>query len=553
MLKPAVGYYRMSRDDQETSIPDQRAAVRKWAKANGWQIIDEYLDEGISGDATEKRAAFQKMVHDAPSGKFQAIIVWEIGRLGRFDAIEGGYWLYQLRQAGVQIISLDRGVLDWHDFAGRIVWSVEQEAKHGFLVGLARDVSRGKLKAAREGKWMGGKPPYGYRAENGRLIVHSQEAIVVKRLYAEYLAGRSLRGITERLNAEQIPAARGGPWVAASVRLILRSPLYLGKLVYNRINAGKYAQTVSGDVHHKRGGPGTSKRRTRYVFNDPREWVVIESAHDPLIDPATFDSVLERMELRRGGTAPYRNGGAFVFTGLIRCGKCGNRMSGAMVKGSVFWICDGWKKRGRSVCDRNTVRQDELLELVFSAIARKYVSARTAAKIRAMAQKGPDDAWRESLAAARKLAAEADASVAGLKERLCQVDREFVPVIQEKLRHALTQQAAARKALAEAERPQHVIAMEQDREREELIRMFRELAKSHATDPILCRVLLQKSAVEIRVWSDGEPAGKRTIWHFSRGAITIPAPGSALLVNNDRSFETSGVIRFRGKKAKRTG
>ena len=97
-LIPAVVYYRMSTDKQDASITQQRIAVEKYAKEHGYRIVREYIDEGISGDATEKRFEFQRMIRDASGGTFQAIIVWDQDRFGRFDSIEAGHWIHPLRQ-----------------------------------------------------------------------------------------------------------------------------------------------------------------------------------------------------------------------------------------------------------------------------------------------------------------------------------------------------------------------------------------------------------------------------------------------------------------------
>ena len=88
----AVTYYRMSRDRQETSIADQQKAVHAYAAKHGYQIVREYKDEGISGDATEKRVEFQKMIRDAGERKdFAVVLCWDQDRFGRFDPLEAGY------------------------------------------------------------------------------------------------------------------------------------------------------------------------------------------------------------------------------------------------------------------------------------------------------------------------------------------------------------------------------------------------------------------------------------------------------------------------------
>lgn len=107
----AVAYYRMSSDKQETSIPDQSGAIRARIAKDGHKITEEYRDDGISGDDTAKRLGFQRMIADAKAGRFDLIYVWDLSRLGRFDVLEGGFWLKPLRDAGVQIVTLDRGLL----------------------------------------------------------------------------------------------------------------------------------------------------------------------------------------------------------------------------------------------------------------------------------------------------------------------------------------------------------------------------------------------------------------------------------------------------------
>ena len=76
-LTPAVGYVRMSSGKQEKSPPQQRAEIKKLAIKHHCEIIRWYSDEGISGDATEKRKGFQAMIRDAEEkGDFAVILCW---------------------------------------------------------------------------------------------------------------------------------------------------------------------------------------------------------------------------------------------------------------------------------------------------------------------------------------------------------------------------------------------------------------------------------------------------------------------------------------------
>ena len=127
---PAVAYIRMSSDKQEASPQQQRNEIEAYAKQHGYRITESYVDEGVSGDATEKRFEFQRMIADAGRGKFKAIIVWDQDRFGRFDSVEAGFWIHPLRQAGVQLVTVSEGLLDWSDFTGRVMYSIKQEGKH---------------------------------------------------------------------------------------------------------------------------------------------------------------------------------------------------------------------------------------------------------------------------------------------------------------------------------------------------------------------------------------------------------------------------------------
>jgi site-specific DNA recombinase len=150
----AVAYYRMSTGRQEASIPDQRAAVEKLAAKEGYVIVREYLDEAISGDDTEKRTDFKRMREDAGKGEFSTILCWDQDRFGRFDSLDAGFWIKPIRDAGVTLHTVSQGAIDWEDFGGRLIYSVQQEGKNAFLKDLSRNVVRSMLAKAKRGEWM---------------------------------------------------------------------------------------------------------------------------------------------------------------------------------------------------------------------------------------------------------------------------------------------------------------------------------------------------------------------------------------------------------------
>jgi DNA invertase Pin-like site-specific DNA recombinase len=320
-----VLYLRMSTDRQEASIPQQREACVKHARKMGYRIVREYADEGISGDATHKRKAFQKMIADAEAGGFDRILCFDQDRFGRFDMIEAGWWIMPLREAGVTLETIAQGVIDWSDFAGRLTYAVAQEGKHQFLRDLSRNSLRGQMALARQGDGMYGAPaPYGYRRETtivGRnritkLVPNPIEAVVVRKIFECYTAsGGTLLAVGQMLNSEKIPSPnRRSKWHRNAVRRILRNRTYVGDYVWGQTMSGRYNVRVGEEIVVRRG----AKKKTR---NDP---IVHEGILPALVTREQFNRAQELLGLRQKATR--RPGSVKPLSGLIVCGCCGSPM-----------------------------------------------------------------------------------------------------------------------------------------------------------------------------------------------------------------------------------
>ena len=145
-LIPAVGYVRMSSSQQDASPGQQRKEITKLAEKTGYRLIRWYEDPGISGDDTRKRKHFLRMLRDIQEkGDFAAILCWDQDRFGRFDTIEAGSIIFPLRQAGIWLQTVTQGRIDWNTFQGRLIYTVQQEGKHQYLIDLSRNVLRGKV------------------------------------------------------------------------------------------------------------------------------------------------------------------------------------------------------------------------------------------------------------------------------------------------------------------------------------------------------------------------------------------------------------------------
>lgn len=374
----AVLYLRVSTDKQETSIDQQRTELHAYAAKHGYTIVREYLDEGISGDATEKRRAFQRMLRDTSErADFKVVLCWDQDRFGRFDPLEAGYWIKPLRDAGVRLETVAQGKIDWNDFAGRLIYAVQQEAKHAFLRDLSRNVVRGMAARAREGAWQG-QPPYGCVLRDGKLALGDPEKVaVVQWLFHTYATTlTSLGELARQLNERGVPAPEGGKWHKTTVHKVLTRRQYCGSIVWNVRHCAKYNELTGGEIR-----PKTTKQRG-VPIKDAKDWIVVPEAHGALIDQATFDAVQVRLESNRQHKTPHMGGGCFLFTRLLFCMHCGGPMHGLTnvqrKEGRTYayrrYICGKYNSFGKAGCACNTITERQLTNAVLQRVQQDFLN-----------------------------------------------------------------------------------------------------------------------------------------------------------------------------------
>ena len=180
---------------------------------------------------------------------FTWFLCWDQDRFGRFDPIEGGYWILPFRNAGVRLETIAQGRIDWNDFAGRLLYLVQQEAKHAYLRDLSRNVLRGQLAKAREGE---AARTARHRTATGWKT--TSESSSRKRL--RWCAGSLTSTFTAApyvallasLNAEGLRSPRGKQWRTSTVRSLLVNKKYTGAFVWGKYAAGYYHGTENGEI-----------------------------------------------------------------------------------------------------------------------------------------------------------------------------------------------------------------------------------------------------------------------------------------------------------------
>jgi DNA invertase Pin-like site-specific DNA recombinase len=304
---PACVYYRRSTLKQEDSIERQRSQVVPYADKHGYAIVKEYVDEGISGSEETKRKAFMAMLKDAAKGQFKAILVDDADRFARFDSITYGYYVKPLRDAGVFLVTVAQGTIDWNSFAGRITSAALSESKNTEQAALSRRVLSQMLLLAKQGKHLGGKPLYGLRlvreavevpGKGVRLVPVRYEpdglkAEAVKLIFRLYDEGRTLAQIRVALHDRGIPSPGGKEWWGRHTILAkLTHPKYTGAMSWGHKASGKRYRQRNGEMHERTPGEKQNAR------NRTEDCVVVPDQHEPLVSQEMFARVQARL---RGG------------------------------------------------------------------------------------------------------------------------------------------------------------------------------------------------------------------------------------------------------------
>ena len=338
--------------------------ISKYATERGYQIIRWYVDDGISGDSTEKRHGFLQMIEDAKPRLQSYFVLGPIAvRSFRFDRSR----LLHIppRRAGVKLVTLQDGEVDWDSSVGRIMGGVNQEGKKQQLIDLSNNVTRGQLMAVQNGGWIG-TCPYAYKLEGPRkkrqiVLGDPGEGRIVKRIFKEFCDdGRSMSNIADRLNAEGIPSpgGRGKPWRFDTAKTILENPAYVGDQISCRWSYGKFHHIENGQL--VKGG-----RRGR---NPESEWIVNRDHHEPLVTRELFARAKKILAKGKTGRSPYKpDENPYLLTGILRCGKCGASLWGIDSRKYKIYECSHRKKG----CEGCTVREDRVLNAIAEHLETK--------------------------------------------------------------------------------------------------------------------------------------------------------------------------------------
>ena len=382
-------YIRLSKEDarsfdESESVSNQRTIIEEhiagFNDGDEYIIVDEYVDDGISGTTDDEREDFQRMLSDIKKGRINCVIVKVLARSFRNYSDQGYYLDDWFPRFNVRFISLYHQPLDSYKEPQNMrsiavpIQGVLNENHCAETSDKVREVFDMKR---RNGEHIGSFAAYGYIKDpndKNALVVDEEAAEVVRDIFAKFLDGMSKNAIVHYLNEHgvlspaaykrerlglkyqnpSIDPAKRPLWGAVTITTILKNRMYCGDMVQGRYRVKSYKIHVQEVVPED-------------------EWYIVENTHEAIIDRDIFVKV-QRLLLRDTRTAPQKKQ-IYLFSGFLRCADCGKAMTRSKVGGTVYYYCRTYKDQSKNACTKHTIKHNRLEAAVLYAVQQQFYLA----------------------------------------------------------------------------------------------------------------------------------------------------------------------------------
>ena len=361
-----AAYARVSTDSEEqlTSYEAQVDYYTRFIQDNpDWDFVGVYTDEGISAVNTKRREGFNRMIRDALAGKIDLIVTKSVSRFAR-NTVDSLTTIRKLKEAGCECFFQKENIMTF-DSKGELLITIMSSLAQEESRSISENVTWGQRKRFSDGKV---SIPYGqflgYRkGSDGLPEIVPEEAEIIKRIYREFLAGKSTNAIAAALTNDGVPTpGKKTVWQRATVESILRNEKYKGSALLQK--------SFTVDFLTK---------KTKINEGEVPQYYVKDS-HPAIIEPWAWAQVQNELERRKNSRKRHRQ--TSPFSGKIICGDCGDIFGSKTWHSTdryrrVIWQCNG-KFKGEHKCETPHLTEGRLKEL-FLTVLGEYLSDRDGA------------------------------------------------------------------------------------------------------------------------------------------------------------------------------
>jgi len=303
MNKQVGIWIRVSTEDQAKgeSPEHHEARARMYAEVKGWEVVEIYHLEAVSGKAVLHHPEAEKMMRDISKGKITGLIFSKIARLARNtkELLQIADWF---REYNADLISLQESI-DTSTPAGRFFYTLLSAMAQWEREEIADRISASIPIRAKLGKPLGGAAQFGYKWENKKLVINEEEASVRRLLYDLFLEHKRRKTVAHILNERGYRTRKNAKFSDTTVTRLLEDPVAKG------IRRANYS-TSTGEKKH-------------WAYKNKTDWVFHECP--AIISEEKWDRIQAILAEQSNSRNQSLNKKTNIFTGYITC-ICGAKM-----------------------------------------------------------------------------------------------------------------------------------------------------------------------------------------------------------------------------------
>jgi len=397
-VKRRVVIYARVSTEHEAQISALENQVQYYDELLGrhpeWELVERYIDEGITGTSINKREGFLRMMQDAKDRRFDLIVTREVSRFAR-NTVDTLQQTRILKTYGVEVWFTEDNIWTLNDEDGELRLSIMATLAQNESKKISQRVKAGQMISFKNGVLYGNGNILGYDRVDGNLVINKEQAETVKRIFELYLEGNGVRRIQDIMEQEGRKTASGlTRWQSGNINRVLSNSFYCGRIEYRKQYVPDYLTQKKINNHGE------------------IEKIYVEGSHEAIITPEVFDEAQRLKEKRcttkkdehgniiRTGQSPCKN----VWAAKCRC-TCGHAMNRRMAHKSktgdtsFIFQCYGQLRTGtpamrlkrgldiEGICDNTTFMQWRL-DIMADFIFKKLVTNRQAIYEEAIAMAG---------------------------------------------------------------------------------------------------------------------------------------------------------------------
>lgn len=348
-----AAYCRVSTDSEEQAS-SYEAQVNHYthyiSQHPEWVLAGVFADEGISGTSTKKRVEFNRMIALCEIGEIDMIVTKSISRFAR-NTVDCLKYIRLLKEHNIPVY-FEKENINTMDAKGEILLTIMASLAQQESQSLSQNVKLGLQYRFQNGQVMLNHNRFlGYtKNKEGKLIIVSKEAEVVKRIFREYIDGASLKQIKDNLERDGIRNGAGNKkWHTSNILQILTNEKYMGDALLQK--------TYTIDFLNKK----------RIVNDGTVPQYYVEDSHEAIIPKDIFMQVqLEKSKRSQPRKNKSERGysSKYALSNCVKCGYCGNiyrRITwNNRGKKEYVWRCLTRVTNGPTSCGARTIKEPHL-------------------------------------------------------------------------------------------------------------------------------------------------------------------------------------------------